>query len=75
MMDNNEHSFLNPLWRRVVLVAICAIWTAIEFWTNSPGWGMIALAFTGYAIWRFLYIYDPSKADGRSPDSNPGKDG
>ncbi|WP_338830725.1 DUF3329 domain-containing protein [Bradyrhizobium sp. 27S5] len=60
-MDNSEHPFLNPPWRRVVLVALCALWMATGFWADSPGWGTIALAFTGYAFWRFLYTYDSSK--------------
>ena len=71
-MDDNRHPFLDPPWRRIVLVVICAVWVAVEFWTASPGWGMIAAAFTAYAIWRFLLAYEPSNVGGNDLDSGSG---
>ena len=66
-MNDDAHPFLAPLWRRVLLVGICAAWTATEFLTASPGWGVIALAFTGYGAWRYLYAYDAAAGEGRQP--------
>ena len=61
MIDDNEHPFLDPPWRRVVLVAVCLTWAAVEFSTGAPGWGTVALAFTGYAYWRFIHVYEAGK--------------
>ena len=42
MTKDQEHPFLRPLWRRVALVAFCAVWAIWEvaynreaFWGNS----------------------------------------
>ena len=48
--------WLKPLWRRVLLVAICAGWAALELYSGSTGWAMIAGGMTLYGAW--LYIYD-----------------
>ena len=50
---------LDPLWRRILLVAFCAGWSAFEFLTNSPFWGTLAIAMTAYGAWQFLYVYKP----------------
>lgn len=48
-MRDNEHPFFRPLWRRILVVAICLGWSILEFWSNAPTWGYIALAFAAYA--------------------------
>ncbi len=58
-MKDSEHPFFRPLWRRVVVVAVCLAWSVIEFATGTPFWGVIALGFTGYAVWQFFYLYMP----------------
>lgn len=58
-MKDHEHPFFRPLWRRIAIVAVCAIWAALEWAANSQFWGMIASGFTAYAIWQFLYLYKP----------------
>lgn len=57
MIKDNEHPFFRPLWRRIAVVTVCAAWAVLEFATNTPFWGMIALAFTAYAVWTFLINY------------------
>ncbi|TIX20955.1 DUF3329 domain-containing protein [Mesorhizobium sp.] len=56
-MKDSEHPFFRPMWRRVAVVAVCIIWSIIEFATGTPFWGMIALGFAGYAVWQFFYLY------------------
>ncbi len=71
-LKDHEHPFFRPLWRRVAVVAACAVWAAIEFATGSGGWAMIALGFTGYAVWQFFYLYKPAPpagAEGEQPAS------
>ena len=57
MIKDNEHPFFRPLWRRIAVVIVCAAWAVLEFATSTPFWGMIALAFTAYAVWTFLINY------------------
>ena len=45
-LDAN-HPMLRPLWVRVLLVALCLGWAALEFATMSPFWGMVFLALGG----------------------------
>lgn len=79
-MKDNEHPFFRPLWRRIALVAGCAGWAVLEYVGGSPTWSMIALAFTGYGAWQFLYAYKraedplpqpaPEKGDGPKDSEN-----
>lgn len=63
-MKDHEHPFFRPLWRRLAVTAVCAAWAVFEFASNSPGWGMVALGFTGYAVWQFFYLYRETDAAG-----------
>lgn len=56
-MKDHEHPFFRPLWRRIAIIAVCAGWSIFEFVNESQMWGMIAAAFTAYAVWQFLYLY------------------
>lgn len=59
MTPDTRHPFYRPLWRRVLIVAVCLVWGAVEFWYEAPFWGTIALGLGAYAAWTFLYAYDP----------------
>jgi len=63
VIKDNEHPFFRPLWRRIAVVAVCAFWAVLEFATNTPFWGMIALGFTAYAVWMFLISYKAPAED------------
>jgi hypothetical protein len=67
-LKDHEHPFFRPLWRRIAFTAACAAWTVLEFAADSPFWGMIALGFTGFAIWEFFYLY-------KEPEGPAGHDG
>lgn len=67
-MRNADHPFFRPLWRRIAVVVACLGWAALEFYGGSPSWGMIALAFTGYGAWQFLYAYEPPEPDRTAAD-------
>ena len=46
--------FFRPVWRRVVLVAICLGWAVFEFMTAAPFWGIIFGALGVYALWQLF---------------------
>jgi hypothetical protein len=70
-MKDSEHPFFRPLWRRVAIVAVCVIWSVIEFATGAPFWGAIALGFAAYAVWQYFYLFKPGdeRAVALEPDS------
>lgn len=61
MANKQSHPFLDPLWRRILLVAVCAIWTVVEVFYGTPFWIMLVGALTVYAAWTYVYIYEPSE--------------
>ena len=56
-MNNADHPFLRPLWRRALLVAFCAAWSVFEFVNEAPGWGVMVGALGVYAAWTYLIAY------------------
>ncbi|MBI1622219.1 hypothetical protein [Aquamicrobium zhengzhouense] len=49
--------FLDPLWIRLLLVAACAFWTALEYANDQIGWAAIAACATLYGVWSLLLNY------------------
>jgi hypothetical protein len=75
MIKDNEHPFFRPLWRRIAVMVVCAGWSALEFTTGSANWGMIALAFTAYGAWQYLYAYKAPPLEGEQPQDNTNGEG
>jgi hypothetical protein len=63
-----NHPFYRPLWVRLVLVAICAGWTAVEFYNGEQTWGTIFLVVAAYAFAQLLLFYKPVDAAAAPPD-------
>ncbi|QKC93704.1 DUF3329 domain-containing protein [Mesorhizobium sp. NZP2298] len=70
-MKDSEHPFFRPLWRRVAVVAVCVIWSIIEFATGTPFWGVLALGFAGYGVWQFFYLYKPAEENKATAEPEP----
>ncbi|KQR69181.1 hypothetical protein ASG25_16310 [Rhizobium sp. Leaf384] len=54
-----DHPFYRPLWRRLLIVGSCALWTAVEFWNGATTWGMIFLAVTAYTSATLIVFFKP----------------
>jgi hypothetical protein len=63
MRSNNDHPFLRPLWRRIVLVGFCAAWAAFEFWSGQSFWGVLFGAMAVYGAYTYLYAYEAPKQE------------
>lgn len=59
MIQDQNHSFLRPLWRRIALVAFCAAWSIFEFATGSGFWGTLAGGMAAIGAYQFLITYKP----------------
>ncbi len=68
-MFDLDDTFYRPLWIRVLLVAVALGWSAFEFATGSPAFGLIFGAIGLYAGWRFFIRFNPR--DDREPPTRP----
>jgi hypothetical protein len=67
-MKDAEHPFFRPLWRRVAVVAFCAVWAAWEWWNANTLWATMVGALGAYGAWTFLLNYSPPPLpDAQSP--------
>ncbi|TYC52800.1 hypothetical protein FMN50_16535 [Rhodobacterales bacterium] len=64
-----EHPWLDPFWRRLVLVLFCAAWTVFEYAMGNTTWAYIVGAITLYAGWSYLYTYKGPDHPDRSSSS------
>lgn len=63
-ISEQSHPFYRPLWRRVVIVAVCALWLGFEFLYSGSGfWQVIAAAVLAYAVWFFFISYKPGETE------------
>ncbi|MCT4577093.1 MULTISPECIES: hypothetical protein [Donghicola] len=53
MIDPTD-PFFAPLWRRIVIVALCLGWALFEVATGSPGWALMFGAAGAYAAFKLL---------------------
>ena len=64
--------WFEPLYRRVILVAIIAAWSVWEWvWNKDQFWGFITLAMIAYAIWTFFINFDKPLAKQREDNAKP----
>ena len=55
--------FFNPLWRRVVTVAVVLGWTLVELATGSFAWAIIFGAAGLWAAYQFFVVWTPIEPD------------
>lgn len=71
-----EHPWLDPLWRRIVLVVFCGGWAVMEYALGNSGWAIFVGAVALYAAWSYLYAYkgpeDPTRQTRPRTDEDGG---
>jgi hypothetical protein len=51
--------WFEPIYRRVIVIAIIALWSAWEwFFNHDQFWGYATLAMLAYGIWVFFITFD-----------------
>jgi hypothetical protein len=73
-MKDAEHPFFRPLWRRIAVVAFCAVWAGWEYWNGQPMWATIAGGMAAYAAWVFLLTYKAPTETTAGPGEAPDKE-
>jgi hypothetical protein len=64
--------WFKPLWRRVLLVGVIAVWCGFEWiYSKDQFWGMITLAALAYGVWVFFINFENelAKDDNAKPKS------
>lgn len=56
-MHENDIIFFQPLWRRILVCVFCLIWSAIEWTSAEPFWGVMTGALAVYCYWRFIHNF------------------
>ncbi|MDR6757615.1 hypothetical protein J2Y48_002912 [Mycoplana sp. BE70] len=64
------HPFYRPLWVRLLLVGLCAAWTAVEYYNGEQTWGLIFLVMTAYAFAQLLLFFKPATAAETAPEED-----
>lgn len=55
MFKAPDHPFYRPLWRRIAIVVVAAVWTGLEVLRGGePTWMIISGFIFLYAAWAFL---------------------
>jgi type VI protein secretion system component VasK len=57
-----EHPIYRPLWVRVLIVGILAVWSVLEFTHGSPFWGTIAGWVGLFAAFELFWRYPEHRA-------------
>ncbi|CAN7421352.1 DUF3329 domain-containing protein [Neorhizobium sp. LjRoot104] len=72
MIDPN-HPFYAPLWRRVLIPAVCAVWAIFELVAGEPFWAIIVGALGAYAAYK-LFIEKRKPPVEKPADEQPDQD-
>ncbi|MFO0994037.1 MAG: DUF3329 domain-containing protein [Hyphomicrobiales bacterium] len=60
-MIDQKHPFFQPLWRRIVIVALVAGWLGFEvIYTKDSLWISVATVMLIYGIWSFFISWPKS---------------
>jgi len=60
------HPMYKPLWVRLLIVGVCAIWSLFEFTSGSPMWGVLFGSLGAFAFYG-LFV-QPGAGGGGKPD-------
>jgi hypothetical protein len=67
-ITDRDHPFYRPLWRRIAIVAVVALWAAYEiFVARESFWIMLAVGFLAYSVWLFLITWSPGDGNPQPP--------
>ncbi len=60
----HDHPFYKPLWRRIAIVVVVALWLAFElFYAQNQLWIMLALGMLAYAVYVFFWTWPKTPKD------------
>ncbi len=69
-MIDPDHPFYEPLWRRIVIPAVCFVWAGVELYSGSVTWAVISAALGLFAGYKLL-VEKREAAPATVPDEAP----
>jgi hypothetical protein len=64
--------WFQPLYRRVIVLAVIVGWSIWEWVFNKDQfWGVVTLAMVAYAVWTFFITYDKALAKLQQDNAKP----
>lgn len=64
-----SHPIYKPLWVRVLIVAVCFGWAAVETLGSQPFWAMLSGALGAYSAWMLLLNFKPQPPASATSDA------
>ena len=61
-IDPRDIQWFGPIWRRIALAAVIAVWCGFEWYGGDQFWFMMTLVVLAYIVWK-LFINFPNKAE------------
>ena len=58
-----QSPIFRPLWVRILIVGICAVWTVLEIKGGNGFWAILFGAATLFLGHQFFVVFDPDKGD------------
>ena len=72
-MKESEIEWFRPLWLRVLVTALVAVWFGYEvFFSHETVWMVVTGAALAYAVWNLFIKFDTKSG---KADANGGGDG
>lgn len=56
MFLDPNHPMFKPVWVRWVCVIIPVFWSVVEFWYQTPLWGILFAGLAAYAFYILIWI-------------------
>lgn len=50
--------WFRPLWRRILVFGVTAIWSAVELLHGNPGFALLFGAAAAWLAWQFFFVFD-----------------
>lgn len=73
-----SHPMYKPLWVRILIVAVCFGWAAVETLGSQPFWAMLSGALGAYSAWMLLLNFKPqppaTNVEAPQQDDDAGED-
>jgi hypothetical protein len=70
LIDPN-HPAYRPLWGRILIVAVCFGWAAVELVTGDPFWAVLSGGAGAYAAYVLFWTFNP-KPPAETPEALQG---
>lgn len=71
-MNERDTNFFRPLWRRVLVTAVCVVWCGFEvFFSRDQFWMVLSGLAVAYSVWNFFLAFPKDAKPAGAPPDEP----